>query len=519
MTDDDLITLYSELIKMMGQTIIERDEQLSSMSHKLYEKDQQIYARDQQLEHLYSKVQNIEQELNSIKESIIWNMTIRFNKNFVLRLLSPYSKKHKWYATGIKGGRVLINEGLGSFWLRYTEYRLNSKRNKKNLRNKNEPDKPLIYENAEIQGLDQFEKKYLNKTSDYTVWHRPISRTPSIANGNSIVVFIYVEYYTSNLKYCIEKILHQIRVLNLKVIILCKHNLEKLDDFKMYDNLLIINNFSQDMNLCGMLSKNGIHPDYMVFLNENSIVSGYDWLYHIIEKMEQTNCFLLINRLIPHSHSNMFTRWLIHRNNKSVLGKINDNLAHENIYPVYACDTDVLTFYSHLNICFTINCNKHEDIIQQNCSYKMIIDAAFRGNKKVMFTNEYPVIFSALSDSDTKLFKSNTGLEMTGLSFEPRIEEIFTEKCNTETDCTDVRMGSNSKLFDELSRFNNIGIDFNFNVYGKRYNLHIVLMKNLNELLKESNSVDFWNNDELSNSLRNMLTYYLNNSESLLFVR
>lgn len=59
--------------------------------------------------------QALENELAEMKRSIVWQMTTRFHKGIVERILPQGSRRRRWYDTGLKAGRILVNDGWDGF--------------------------------------------------------------------------------------------------------------------------------------------------------------------------------------------------------------------------------------------------------------------------------------------------------------------------------------------------------------------------------------------------------------------
>lgn len=65
-------------------------------------------------EQMTVQFQALENELAEMRRSIVWQMTTRFHKGIVERTLPQGSRRRRWYDTGLKAGRVLVNDGWDS---------------------------------------------------------------------------------------------------------------------------------------------------------------------------------------------------------------------------------------------------------------------------------------------------------------------------------------------------------------------------------------------------------------------
>lgn len=124
-------------------------------------------AREYQIRNLENRVNILEQEIEEMKESIIWQMTTRFHNNFVEKMLPRKSRQRGWYELGRKGCRVLINEGCRGFLCQFKRYIENTRNYKKFIRNGERSEAELDKIREECRGY-----RYRPKISIITpVWN------------------------------------------------------------------------------------------------------------------------------------------------------------------------------------------------------------------------------------------------------------------------------------------------------------------------------------------------------------
>lgn len=120
---------FSEVFGKINEDIFDQyDNQIALLSERLKQSDARATA--------------LENEIKEMRRSIVWQMTTKFHKVFVMRVLQQGNMKRK-YDLFIKGGRILANEGWKSFWYNLNNYiksEMSYKRNYKSWIQTNEPD-------------------------------------------------------------------------------------------------------------------------------------------------------------------------------------------------------------------------------------------------------------------------------------------------------------------------------------------------------------------------------------------
>ena len=145
-----------ERAKSLGQAVEERDgritdllgevedsmEWVKSLDQVVSEREGRIAELDENLRHSESHAQQLENEITEMRRSIVWQFVMKYHCEFVDRFLPLNSGRRKVYDLGIKGGRILVNEGSKSLYLNYKRYRGNNSINQNDYKSwitKNEP--------------------------------------------------------------------------------------------------------------------------------------------------------------------------------------------------------------------------------------------------------------------------------------------------------------------------------------------------------------------------------------------
>lgn len=123
-------------IHSLQQTISERDAQVASLDGQveqlteetqslqvtISERDAQVASLDEQTRQQAIQLMQLSNELASMKQSVVWRLLMKFHNGFVERVLPPSTRRREIYDLGLKGGRILFDEGLRCLWLKAREY-------------------------------------------------------------------------------------------------------------------------------------------------------------------------------------------------------------------------------------------------------------------------------------------------------------------------------------------------------------------------------------------------------------
>jgi len=140
----------SIIIKQTQNAVSDRDSQIIALNDQLQEesnrtktlalaiadRDSQITTLSKQLQESNELTTSLYEEIVEMKRSVVWQMTMRFHEGFVEKALPVDSRQRRWYELGLKSGRILLNEGWGTFSLRFKQY-MNISTNKDLIKNNN----------------------------------------------------------------------------------------------------------------------------------------------------------------------------------------------------------------------------------------------------------------------------------------------------------------------------------------------------------------------------------------------
>jgi len=123
----------SETVRLLEQTLSVKEQQVLEQSNYIKALEQNLSVKEQQVLEQSNHIKALEQQISSLKMSITWQLTTKFHKKVIVRLLPTGSMRRNCYNLGIKGGRILITEGINSFLIKSREYRRSLRSRDKNL--------------------------------------------------------------------------------------------------------------------------------------------------------------------------------------------------------------------------------------------------------------------------------------------------------------------------------------------------------------------------------------------------
>jgi len=101
-------------------------------SHLRFE-GEEIAQIQQVLSNLDIRIASLIQELNEMRRSVLWNLTMKYHNCFVERGLSHGTKRRELYDLGLKGTGILVNDGLRCFCAAATQYMKHGRNSKANI--------------------------------------------------------------------------------------------------------------------------------------------------------------------------------------------------------------------------------------------------------------------------------------------------------------------------------------------------------------------------------------------------
>jgi glycosyltransferase involved in cell wall biosynthesis len=118
---DNKIVELRQHARNLEFTVADRDNQIAELRQHACNLEAIITDRDQQLQEFIRFNQSLSNENLSMKQSITYNLTTKFHKKIVERLLPPNTQRRKYYNLGLTGSRLLVTEGWDRFWWCYRE--------------------------------------------------------------------------------------------------------------------------------------------------------------------------------------------------------------------------------------------------------------------------------------------------------------------------------------------------------------------------------------------------------------
>lgn len=126
----DEINVKSYLIDTSNTILVQRDLQISAIRGQLQEfmaqanalqlavseRDGRISALSDQLQKSKAQadcqISSLSYEIIEMKKSLTWILTQKFHNSIVERILPQGSRRRRYYDLGLKGGRIMVNNGL-----------------------------------------------------------------------------------------------------------------------------------------------------------------------------------------------------------------------------------------------------------------------------------------------------------------------------------------------------------------------------------------------------------------------
>ena len=81
---------------------------------------EELSEKERRLLEITTRVKYLEYKISSIENSISWQLTMKFHTKVVERLLPLKTRRRKYFDLGLKGGRILIRDGIKTFYQSYS---------------------------------------------------------------------------------------------------------------------------------------------------------------------------------------------------------------------------------------------------------------------------------------------------------------------------------------------------------------------------------------------------------------
>lgn len=93
-----------------------------SHANMLNKEIEEMHDLRRQLRDAINHANTLNNEIEEMRRSIVWRTAMKFHNSVVEQLLPKNSKRRVWYDLGLKGLRIIANEGPDSFWLSLKNY-------------------------------------------------------------------------------------------------------------------------------------------------------------------------------------------------------------------------------------------------------------------------------------------------------------------------------------------------------------------------------------------------------------
>jgi glycosyltransferase involved in cell wall biosynthesis/2-polyprenyl-3-methyl-5-hydroxy-6-metoxy-1,4-benzoquinol methylase len=298
---DQQLLEVSTHITNLNQTLAVKDQQLLEVSTHITNLNQTLAVKDQELLEVSTHITNLnqtlavkDQELSQIKNSIIWQFVMKFHYKVIERLLPHNTTRRKYYDLGLKGGKILVNEGKDRLWWEYQERRSQTRR--------------------------QWEKRVVfPKYNNLTRLDTPEEDEKILDVRVSIV--IPTKNAGPDFESTLMKIRNQKRLKNIEIIIVDSGSTDNTVGIaKEYEcNVFPIKPEDFNHGLTRNFGAEQATGDYIVFMVQDAIPIGEYWLYNMLkpfigdQKIAAVTC-----RQVPRSDADLFAGFILWLHYKSL---------------------------------------------------------------------------------------------------------------------------------------------------------------------------------------------------------
>ena len=268
----------------LNQAIASKDQQLIDVATYVTNLNQAIASQDHDLAVLTTQVKSLEQKISALETSIVWQLTTKFHRKIIGRVLPQNTRRRNYYDLSLKGGRIFLKNGWTKFYSDFKIYRHTKKTNKKLLENNGDINLNIPNNNLDLSKIES-EKIliakldcFLSHTTDHLIF--PKYENPAVS-------IIILTFNKSSFTYqCLESILEYTDIPYEVIIVDNGSTDDTLELLKRVDNIVQIKN---EKNLgfirgCNEGAKNA-KGNYFLFLNNDTVVTK-QWLSHLVMTIE-----------------------------------------------------------------------------------------------------------------------------------------------------------------------------------------------------------------------------------------
>jgi glycosyltransferase involved in cell wall biosynthesis/SAM-dependent methyltransferase len=290
---DSLLHAASANIQSLEQVIIHKDSQLSEISLKVQSLEQILSIKDQQIleltdqlqslreqiQSLREQVQSLKDENNSMKQSMTYQLSMKFHKKIIGKLFPEDTHRRRFYYLGLKGGRIFINEGWKSFWIQFKAKLLH---------------KPIPWEKITVPTLN------------YTGVQKSDDKTPI---ETSVSIIIPTKNAGPDFEANLEKILRQKGIQTTEIIIIDSGSTDKtLEIARKYGaKIFQIDQENFNHGTTRNFGAENATGEYLCFLVQDAFPIGFYWLYDMVNVLDKDQQIAAATcRQIPRSDADLF---------------------------------------------------------------------------------------------------------------------------------------------------------------------------------------------------------------------
>jgi hypothetical protein len=98
------------------------NHQIQNLQSQLIRYEAHIFDLTNQLRVATSQAQKLDNEIAEMKQSIVWQMMMKFHNSFIERLLPHNTSRRGIYDLSLSGGRIIADEGFRTFACKFKRY-------------------------------------------------------------------------------------------------------------------------------------------------------------------------------------------------------------------------------------------------------------------------------------------------------------------------------------------------------------------------------------------------------------
>jgi glycosyltransferase involved in cell wall biosynthesis/SAM-dependent methyltransferase len=283
--------------------VIDRDRQIIELRQHARNLEAIVTDRDQKLQEFIRFNQSLSNENQSIKQSLTYNLTTKFHKKIIDRLLPQNTRRRKYYNLGLSGSRLLVNEGWNRFWWCYYERKNSQALGTDHII-------PIQPPGKEIHELDNL----------------PIIQT-------KISVIIPTKNAGPDFPSVLEKIKNQKGIASVEIIIVDSGSTDGTREVaeKYECRIFLIKPEEFNHGLTRNYGAERANGEFIVFLVQDAIPIGDLWLYNMVKCLSSDMKIAAVTcRQVPRSDADPFAGFILWSHNKSLNRTRN---------MIYSCDT------------------------------------------------------------------------------------------------------------------------------------------------------------------------------------